>query len=131
SVRLAKEAARAVKSGRSILVAQESLDQSAGVLVVDDCDDELHGGSIGGASVCGGTRTACKPSGQRGGQPARSRPTTNTLEWALAKSAVWCAESGSSGTYNAPTTRADIRRLACPFSDSNLSVSSRSSATVP
>src|SRR4051812_11318285 len=43
-VRLLEEPARAVEAGGAVLPFQQRVDEDAGVLVVDDRDDELHAG---------------------------------------------------------------------------------------
>jgi diguanylate cyclase (GGDEF)-like protein len=81
-IRLLQEAARALESGRPILVFEEGIDERAGILVVNDRDHELHARSIGSVeSVSGACDGSGRPSrGVRCGcRPLRRRHSGRSL----------------------------------------------------
>ena len=90
-VRLLEEPARGVQPGRPVLVLQQGVDQRAGVLVVDDRDDELHRPEYRCAQMRTGT-----PAGRRM-QPQRAasedRPRMDPVADILARAAATLAAS--------------------------------------
>src|SRR4029077_21203478 len=86
-----EEPARGVQPGRPMLVLQQGVDQRAGVLVVDDRDDELHRPEYRCAQMRTGT-----PAGRRM-QPQRAasedRPRMDPVADILARAAATLAAS--------------------------------------